>query len=103
MFVVYKGDSESPNSITFLLYYYPSYSLLQQALLSVYNKTDLVYFAKGLHDAGVRLLGSGGMAKKIRDAGIIIEYTLFLFQLSIFLVTTMEKGKYQTSPKPQKC
>ncbi|KAF7976356.1 hypothetical protein HWV62_6905 [Athelia sp. TMB] len=43
------------------------------ALLSVYDKTDLLDFAKGLQAAGVRLLGSGGTAKKIRDAGIPIE------------------------------
>ena len=43
------------------------------ALLSVYDKTGLVALAKGLHDAGVRLLGSGGTAKKIRDAGIPVE------------------------------
>ncbi|KAJ7302946.1 bifunctional purine biosynthesis protein ade10 [Mycena albidolilacea] len=43
------------------------------ALLSVYDKTDLLDFAKGLNSAGVRLLGSGGTAKKIRDAGIPIE------------------------------
>lgn len=43
------------------------------ALLSVYDKTGLVEFATGLHSAGVRLLGSGGTAKKIREAGIPIE------------------------------
>ncbi|KAF8880161.1 bifunctional purine biosynthesis protein ade10 [Infundibulicybe gibba] len=43
------------------------------ALLSVYDKTGLLEFAAGLHGAGVRLLGSGGTAKKIRDAGIPIE------------------------------
>jgi len=43
------------------------------ALLSVYDKTDLLDLAKGLQTAGVRLLGSGGTAKKIRDAGIPIE------------------------------
>ncbi|KDR67712.1 hypothetical protein GALMADRAFT_257997 [Galerina marginata CBS 339.88] len=43
------------------------------ALLSVYDKTDLLDLAKGLQSAGVRLLGSGGTAKKIRDAGIPIE------------------------------
>ncbi|PPQ88695.1 hypothetical protein CVT25_009459 [Psilocybe cyanescens] len=43
------------------------------ALLSVYDKTDLLDLAKGLLAAGVRLLGSGGTAKKIRDAGIPIE------------------------------
>ncbi|KAF8159906.1 cytidine deaminase-like protein [Crassisporium funariophilum] len=43
------------------------------ALLSVYDKTDLLDLAKGLQAAGVRLLGSGGTAKKIREAGISIE------------------------------
>ena len=43
------------------------------ALLSVYEKTDLLDLAKGLQAAGVRLLGSGGTAKKIREAGIPIE------------------------------
>ena len=42
------------------------------ALLSVYDKTGLLELAQGLHDAGVRLLGSGGTAKKIREAGIPI-------------------------------
>lgn len=45
----------------------------EAALLSVYDKTNLLDFARGLHDANVRLLGSGGTAKKIRDAGIPIE------------------------------
>ncbi|KZP01660.1 bifunctional purine biosynthesis protein ade10 [Calocera viscosa TUFC12733] len=43
------------------------------ALLSVYDKTGLLELAQGLHAQGVRLLGSGGTAKKIRDAGIPIE------------------------------
>ena len=47
--------------------------LVRKALLSVYDKANLLDLASGLHDAGVRLLGSGGTAKKIRDAGIPIE------------------------------
>lgn len=43
------------------------------ALLSVYDKRDLLELAQGLNAAGVRLLGSGGTAKKIRDSGIAIE------------------------------
>ncbi|KAK7466423.1 bifunctional phosphoribosylaminoimidazolecarboxamide formyltransferase/IMP cyclohydrolase [Stygiomarasmius scandens] len=43
------------------------------ALLSVYDKTNLVDFAKSLHSAGIRLLGYGGTAKKIREAGIPID------------------------------
>ncbi|KAH7094209.1 bifunctional purine biosynthesis protein ade10 [Auriculariales sp. MPI-PUGE-AT-0066] len=43
------------------------------ALLSVYDKTGLLELAKALHDAGVQLLGSGGTAKKVRDAGLPIS------------------------------
>ncbi|EJD07450.1 AICARFT/IMPCHase bienzyme [Fomitiporia mediterranea MF3/22] len=43
------------------------------ALLSVYDKTGLLELAEGLQKAGVQLLGSGGTAKKIRDAGIPIK------------------------------
>ena len=47
--------------------------LIRKALLSVYDKANLLDLASGLHGAGVRLLGSGGTAKKIREAGIPIE------------------------------
>ena len=49
------------------------YTDARKALLSVYDKTNLLDLASGLHGAGVRLLGSGGTAKKIREAGIPIE------------------------------
>ena len=45
-----------------------------EALLSVYDKTDLLDLAKSLQAAGVRLIGSGGTAKKIREEGIPIEW-----------------------------
>jgi AICAR transformylase/IMP cyclohydrolase PurH len=50
-----------------------SQRLVCSALLSVYDKSNLIDLATGLHQAGVRLLGSGGTAKKIREAGIPIE------------------------------
>ncbi|KAI6124854.1 bifunctional purine biosynthesis protein ade10 [Pisolithus croceorrhizus] len=43
------------------------------ALLSVYDKAGLLELAQGLNVSGVRLLGSGGTAKKIREAGIPIQ------------------------------
>ncbi|KAF8341690.1 bifunctional purine biosynthesis protein ade10 [Amanita rubescens] len=43
------------------------------AILSVYDKTGLIDLARGLHEAGVHLLGSGGTAKKIREAEIPIQ------------------------------
>jgi len=68
---------------------------IQIAQLSVYDKTGLPDFAKGLHVAGVRLLGSGGTAKKIRDAGILIEYGLF--SLSVIDPFSYDDGKRDVS------
>ncbi|CAI2165656.1 6376_t:CDS:10 [Funneliformis geosporum] len=45
----------------------------QQAILSVYDKTGLIELAKELNDLNVRLIGSGGTAKKVREAGIPIS------------------------------
>ncbi|KAI9279820.1 phosphoribosylaminoimidazolecarboxamide formyltransferase/IMP cyclohydrolase [Sporodiniella umbellata] len=42
------------------------------AILSVYDKTGLVEFAKELHALNIRLLGSGGTAKLVREAGLPI-------------------------------
>ncbi len=41
-----------------------------RALLSVWDKTGLVEFAKGLETHGVELIASGGTAKALREAGI---------------------------------
>ncbi|MGH3732222.1 MAG: bifunctional phosphoribosylaminoimidazolecarboxamide formyltransferase/IMP cyclohydrolase [Acidimicrobiales bacterium] len=41
-----------------------------RALLSVWDKTDLVEFAVALRDAGVDLVASGGTAQALTDAGI---------------------------------
>ncbi|PIK54335.1 putative bifunctional purine biosynthesis protein PURH [Apostichopus japonicus] len=43
------------------------------AILSVSNKEGLVQFASGLHQVGLKLIGSGGTAKAIRAAGIPIS------------------------------
>ena len=40
------------------------------ALLSVYDKSGIVEFARGLHDLGWDLISSGGTAKAIASAGI---------------------------------
>ena len=45
----------------------------QSALLSVYNKTELLPFARSLKELGFKLLGSGGTARMIREAGLEIE------------------------------
>ncbi len=44
-----------------------------EAILSVYNKQGLLDLAKGLIKNDVRLLGSGGTAKLIREAGFQVE------------------------------
>lgn len=43
------------------------------AILSVYDKTGLLDLAKGLVNANVRLLASGGTAKLLRESGFPVE------------------------------
>lgn len=43
---------------------------MPRALLSVYDKTDLVSFASGLHELGWDLVASGGTERALRDAGL---------------------------------
>ncbi len=43
---------------------------VKRALLSVYDKTGLVDFARGLADEGVELLSTGGTARALREAGL---------------------------------
>ncbi|PID99493.1 hypothetical protein CSA80_01895 [Candidatus Saccharibacteria bacterium] len=40
------------------------------ALLSVYDKTGIAEFAKGLHELGWNIISSGGTAKAIADTGV---------------------------------
>jgi len=42
---------------------------IQRALLSVFDKTGLVPFARILAEAGIELISTGGTAKALRDAG----------------------------------
>ena len=46
---------------------------ISRALLSVSDKTELIPFAKGLHDLGVDLLSTGGTAKALREAGLPVK------------------------------
>jgi phosphoribosylaminoimidazolecarboxamide formyltransferase/IMP cyclohydrolase len=43
---------------------------MPRAILSVHDKTNLVEFARGLHDLGWTLIASGGTARALRDHGI---------------------------------
>lgn len=43
-----------------------------RALLSVYDKTGIVEFAKGLSDLGFELISTGGTARTLRDAGLAV-------------------------------
>lgn len=42
----------------------------QNALLSVYDKTGIAEFAKGLHELGWNIISSGGTAKVLAEAGV---------------------------------
>ncbi len=43
------------------------------ALISVYNKTGIVEFAKKLVELGWKILSSGGTAKKLAEAGVAVK------------------------------
>ena len=64
------GKKKSPFCCIYILNAY------NVALLSVYDKTNLIDLATALSQSGVRLLASGGTAKKIRDAGLAVECVL---------------------------
>lgn len=46
---------------------------IKRALISVSSKTDLLPFARFLHEAGVEILSTGGTAKALRDAGLPVK------------------------------
>lgn len=52
---------------------------MPQAILSVYDKSGVLDFARGLASLGWRLLASGGTAKLLRESGVevteVAEYT----------------------------
>jgi phosphoribosylaminoimidazolecarboxamide formyltransferase / IMP cyclohydrolase len=48
-------------------------SMIQRALLSVFDKTGLIPFAQKLSAAGVELISTGGTAKALRDGGIMVS------------------------------
>src|SRR5688572_25270118 len=54
---------------------------IRRALLSVFDKTGIVDFAKQLHALGIELLSTGGTYKALREAGMpvieVAEYTGF--------------------------
>src|SRR6202522_840513 len=45
---------------------------VRRALLSVSDKTGLVDFAKALAGSGIALISTGGTAKALRDAGLVV-------------------------------
>jgi phosphoribosylaminoimidazolecarboxamide formyltransferase/IMP cyclohydrolase len=47
--------------------------MIQRALLSVYDKTGLDVFARGLADLGVALVASGGTAAYLEELGLEVE------------------------------
>lgn len=52
-----------------------------QALISVYDKTGLLDFARGLHELGIGLLSTGGTARQLGESGLPVtevgDYTGF--------------------------
>ena len=46
---------------------------LKRALISVSDKTGLLDFARALEARGVEILSTGGTAKALREAGLIVK------------------------------
>ncbi|MBF0570067.1 MAG: bifunctional phosphoribosylaminoimidazolecarboxamide formyltransferase/IMP cyclohydrolase, partial [Candidatus Omnitrophica bacterium] len=46
---------------------------VKRALISVSDKTGLLEFAKGLSRYGVEMISTGGTAKMIREAGLLVK------------------------------
>ncbi len=51
----------------------PDLAPMRRALLSVFDKTGLVDFARALHGRGVELLSTGGSAHLLRQAGLAVK------------------------------
>ncbi|EJF91528.1 bifunctional phosphoribosylaminoimidazolecarboxamide formyltransferase/IMP cyclohydrolase [Bartonella tamiae] len=51
----------------------PDLHRVRRALLSVSDKTGLVDFAKSLHRYGVELISTGGTAKALQNAGMVVK------------------------------
>jgi len=51
---------------------------IRRALISVYDKSGLIPFAKGLHEAGVDIVSTGSTAKTIADKGIPVTPVEFV-------------------------
>ncbi len=54
--------------------------LVTRALLSVFDKSGLVDFARGLRELGVELVASGGTARALREAGLEVVEVAALTQ-----------------------
>ena len=48
----------------------PDQIAVKRALVSVYDKSGLEDLARGLHDAGVELVSTGGSARLIQELGL---------------------------------
>ena len=47
---------------------------VRRALISVFNKTDLMDFARGLSELGVEIISTGGTAGALREAALPVTY-----------------------------
>ena len=46
---------------------------VQRALISVFDKTGVLEFAKRINALGIEILSTGGTAKLLRDAGVVVK------------------------------
>ncbi len=67
---------------------------IERALISVYDKTGVIEFARALAAAGAEIVSTGGTAKLLREAGLkvrdVAEYRL-----------ARNAGRTRKNPAPQ--
>jgi phosphoribosylaminoimidazolecarboxamide formyltransferase / IMP cyclohydrolase len=63
---LFCGESPEPSEAKYM-------AKIQRAILSVTDKTGLTELARKLADMGVELVSTGGTAKQLREAGIVVK------------------------------
>ena len=79
---------------------------VKRALISVFNKSGVESFAKGLTDMGVTVISTGGTAKLLKDSGIpvtLVEEVTGFPEMLDGRVKTMHPSSWPASSRAATC